>query len=411
MVNIYIIDNKTSRSSVYGIGTYINQLENSLLQSDLSVCFIHLNTDTLRFSQKIENGFSHWYIPFPKNKYKDEEKHNSLYLQNIVFIFRKYIQQTDNLIFHLNYPKHQSFIDALKEVFNCKIILAIHYFSWCFDILGNVSQLQSIINKPETELNEHGMKVKKSFDEEKTILCSVDKIISLSIHTSGLLQNIYNIEKNKIITIYNGLENKANKKNDRKLIRIKYNLPLDAPVVVFAGRLDPIKGLSNLLIASKIILNHQQNCHIIIAGSGDYETYLKECDNKWMNIHFTGLLNKTELYEIYSIADFGVMPSYHEQCSFVAIEMMMHGLPIIASNSTGLSEMVDEGISGLHVPVGEYTDKAEIDNSLLAEKTLYMLKHPEECKHMGANARRRYETVYSLEIFSKKMIEFYQSLY
>jgi glycosyltransferase involved in cell wall biosynthesis len=201
------------------------------------------------------------------------------------------------------------------------------------------------------------------------------------------------------------------KEFDRKSIYRKYNLPMEVPVIIFAGRLDQVKGLAYFIQASKIVLDQIPNCQIIIAGSGDYHIFMKERGNKWMNIHFSGLLEKKELYELYSIADFGVMPSFHEQCSYVAIEMMMYGLPIIGSTSTGLSEMIDEGVTGLHVPVEEFEDKVEIDVILLAEKILYLLENESVRKQMSINARRRYETMYTSEIFSQNMLKFYQSLY
>ena len=411
MSNLYIIDNKASRSSVFGIGTYINELGKSLQQSDLQPCFIHLNSDRQRFFQEIEDGVPHWYFPLPKLKYKDDEKHNKLYFQNVVFVLRQYIKPTDHLIFHLNYLHWKPFADELKAAFNCKIVLAVHFLSWCFDILGNVTQLQNIIGKSEDDLDQLSRQVRKSFNEEKTMLCSVDKVISLSKHTTYLLQYIYNTEEHYISTIYNGLEDKVYKKFDRIQIRKKFHLPVKMSVIIFAGRLDPVKGLSYFIQASKIVLNQFPNCHIIVAGSGDYQTCMKECGNRWMNIHFTGQLEKSELYELYSIADFGVMPSFHEQCSYVAIEMMMHSLPIIASTSTGLSEMIDEGITGLHVPVNESEYKIDIDISLLAEKMLYLLQHPTERKRMGTNARKRYEQLYSSEKMRKNMLNFYKSLF
>ena len=105
------------------------------------------------------------------------------------------------------------------------------------------------------------------------------------------------------------------------------------------------------------------------------------------------------------------MPSFHEQCSYVAIEMMMHGIPLIASTTTGLKEMVTDGVTGMHIPIIEHPDKVEIDTDLLAEKILYMLQHPEYRKRMGANARKRHETVYSSEIFRHNMLDLYRSLF
>ena len=411
MINLYIFDNKSSRSSVYGIGTYINQLAVSLRKSGLNVYFIHLNSDVQRFYQEVENDVNHWYVPFSKNKYKDEEKHHNLYNQNVVFFLRQYIQQTDNLIFHINYPKYQSFTEALKTSFNCKIVVAVHYFSWCFDLLGNISRLRKMIHQPEDKLDQLGKQVKKSFHEEKDLLCSVDHVLCLSKHTAGILHKIYLVHKQNISVIYNGLEDNTQKEIDRELIRKKYCLPAGVPVIIFAGRLDPVKGLSYFIQASKFVFHHYPDCHIVIAGSGDYDTCMKERGNRWMNIHFTGLLEKSELYELYSIADFGVMPSLHEQCSYTAIEMMMHGLPIVGSTSTGLSEMIDEGVTGLHVPVEEFEDKVDISTDILAEKTLFLLQNCAERKRMGANARRRYEKQYSMEVFRGNMIRFYKSLF
>ena len=156
-------------------------------------------------------------------------------------------------------------------------------------------------------------------------------------------------------------------------------------------------------------MNKLPHCHLIIAGNGFFDFYMKACEDIWMNITWTGLLSKDKLIDLYAIADIGVMPSFHEQCSFVAIEMMMHGIPFIASTTTGLNEMVEEGITGLHIPIIERHDGAEIDSSLLAEKMLYLLQNPEERSRMGMNARKRYLEKYAFPVFKQKMYDLYQS--
>jgi glycosyltransferase len=378
MLNVYIFDNKMTRSSIYGIGTYVNELSKSFRLGNVpnvNVCFIHLNYNTKRFFQEEVDNVSHWYFPVPQNKYKDEEKQNQLYFQSVVFMLKKHIRRTDNLIFHLNYLNCKTFSDELKTSFNCKIVLAVHYLTWCIDILGNASHLKNILCESKKNLDHLGIRVKKSFYEEKESLCSVDKVICLSYFTANILQKKYKVKRENISIIYNGLEEQAKESYTIDIIRQKYQLPKDTNVILFAGRLDPVKGLSYFIRASKIVLEQFPDIHFVIAGSGDYDTYLKECGNQWMNIHFLGLLEKTDLYELYSIADIGVMPSFHEQCSYVAIEMMMHGIPIIASTSTGLSEMIVDGYTGMHVPVQEFEDKVEIDVSLLAENIFFLLKN------------------------------------
>ena len=64
----------------------------------------------------------------------------------------------------------------------------------------------------------------------------------------------------------------------------------------------------------------------------------------------------------------------------------------------------------LKIPLIRYSDRVEIDTKLLAEKILYILSHPKEARKLGENGRKRYEQMYTSEIFGQKMIQFYQSL-
>lgn len=73
----------------------------------------------------------------------------------------------------------------------------------------------------------------------------------------------------------------------------------------------------------------------------------------WSKIIFSGRLPKELIYKFYQIADVGILPSFAEQCSYVAIEMMMHGLPIVGTDSTGLSEMIIDGENGYKVNLNE----------------------------------------------------------
>lgn len=117
--------------------------------------------------------------------------------------------------------------------------------------------------------------------------------------------------------------------------------------------------------------------------------------------------DKDNLYELYSVADIVSIPSFNEQRSYVAIEMMMYGLPIIGTH-VGMGEMVENDVTGLLVQAsGKHPDRVEIDSSQLAEKILYLLKYPIEAN--GQNSRKRYLNNYSSEIFRFNMIKIYES--
>jgi len=239
----------------------------------------------------------------------------------------------------------------------------------------------------------------------------MDNIICLSQFTKRLLIDYYRISSN-ISVIPNGLSDSITTSYFKKnMLKKKYQIPSISNTILFVGRLDPIKGLEYVIRSFRKILKYKPNVHLIIAGRGNFETYLKECENDWMNIHFTGFLLKEQLYELYSISDIGVIPSFHEQCSYVAIEMMMYSLPIIGTTTTGLQEMIVDGETGLHIPLIEYDDRVELDTQLLSEKMLFLLQHPKERKRMGANARKRFEKIYSSEVFHENMFNFYTTLY
>ena len=136
---------------------------------------------------------------------------------------------------------------------------------------------------------------------------------------------------------------------------------------------------------------------------------LAECKDDWGKILFTGKLSKQELYQFYQIADVGVMLSKHEQCSFVAIEMMMHGIPIIASDSTGLDEMVSDGINGYKIRTIENQAKVSFDINE-CQRLLSLAINNKNEEELRKKCRQQYEAVYSLDCMKEKMQTLYQTI-
>jgi glycosyltransferase involved in cell wall biosynthesis len=114
----------------------------------------------------------------------------------------------------------------------------------------------------------------------------------------------------------------------------------NAKIILYVGRLQEIKGIDFLIRAFKLLLQQEPDAHLIVIGNGAFSTYMKEAKDCWQKVTFTGRMEKDELYTFYQIADIGVLPSFHEQCSYSVIEMMMFGLPVIGTTSTGLCEMI-----------------------------------------------------------------------
>lgn len=409
MINLYIF-NEISPAAFYGIGTYIRELTESLIDSGINIFVVHLYSDKPKVILEDKDGVRHWFIPSPNtsNKTLSRKRLNELYYKNVVYFLQLLIKDTNALIFHLNYMHQQPLCEELRRFISCKIILVIHYFDWCFPLSGNTIRFRKLLSQNEDTPEDHF--IFKTIQEEKEFLLITDKIICLCKSTEELLKKDYGIASDRLNVVYNGLSYNANEQICVETKRKEFRIPSNVPVILFVGRLDNIKGLEYALRAFRIVLNKLPTSKMLIVGNGLYDNYMKECEDIWMSIAFTGRLEKNKLYELYSIADIGVISSLYEQCSYVAIEMMMYGLPLVTSTAGGLREMVDEGVTGLLIPVVEHSVKVEIDSTLLAEKMLYLLQHPEERQRMGINARKRFELLYSAKMLRENMINYYRSL-
>ncbi len=360
MKHIYIF-NEGSRAAEYGIGTYIQQMIIILRKfRDVSLNIINLNSSVSEFSHDVIDNYRLYSIPSSSViQLNSSEK----YVENIWFLVNPFIKslKSDNLIFFINYYQDYQLVLLIKSQYpSSKIYFVVHYQDWCFSLKGDVSYFRQIIYTDKLLLNEKEKEVIKSYENEIKILNEVDKIICLSNFTNNLLRDEYLIPQEKLIVIYNGLQNDGIVllDNEKSELKKKLLIPLEEKIILFVGRLDEIKGVDILIKAFKRIVESYNYFHLVIIGDGKLSSHLNDGRGIWRKITFTGHLNKDDLYKFYQIADIGVMPSMHEQCSYVAIEMMMFGIPLIISTTTGLNEMIDDK---------DWKYKFHINNSLKAE--------------------------------------------
>ena len=122
-------------------------------------------------------------------------------------------------------------------------------------------------------------------------------------------------------------------------------------------------------------------------------------------ISYTGPIDKKELRRWYRIADVGVIPSFSEQCSYAGIEMMMHGLPIVASDGFGVRNMFQDGVNARTAQIGNRKKPKEFISSL-TDALLELLSSESLCSDLGKSARQMYLSRYLPE----KMFDKYKKL-
>lgn len=404
--HVYLFD-ESSRASTYGVGTYIRQMIVCLTNiSKLRVHVVHIGADVEHFEIKEMQGYDLYNIPqycIPM------EGKTNFYQRNIYYLIRLNCSysESDKFIFIFNYSHHISLINYLREGFPCCCCyFVIHYQNWCFSLNGDVARFKHIIHSNDiSTLPSSEQEVYNSFLRDKELYQVVDKVICLSEFTLSLLAEEYGISRNKLMLIYNGLkdERKILVLEERNLLKIQYHFSSKEKIVLFVGRLDVVKGIEMLIMSFKDLLQRNCNYRLVVVGEGDFSFSLSKCGTDWNKITFTGRLNKEQLYDFYQIADIGVMPSMHEQCSYVAIEMMMFGLPMVVSTTPGLKEMMRGEDFGYTFDMEKDSEKSRNE---LADLIMKVLKTPLwKREKMKSLSRSCYEEKYSIQDMQKKYLD------
>ena len=401
MKHIYLLT-ESDVSSAYGRGTYIQQLK-KCFENDktVSLNIVHFFANNEEFSTSMEDNVRTFFFPFQKITPALASK----YYRSCWHVLKSYITLNDNeqIIFHLNFLQEYELVLFIKEdIPSAKIFFTLHFQQWSTALLGNVSYYKKIIsdNNPRKERIEN--EIYSYYLAEKRVFKNVDQIICLSEFTKELLINTYKLPADKIRLIYNGLQNDFTilTKKEKENLKNELYIPVQEEVLLFVGRLEQSKGLDILINSFKKVVESYQNCKLIIIGDGDFSKYFKEIKGYRNKIIFTGKLDKNELYTYYQIADIGIIPSFHEQCSYVAIEMMGFGIPIISSSASGLCEMIKEYKGGTIVDISGSENKMTNTSYILFQEILSSLKAKK-------NIKAKMPDIFKLE----KMRKEYQILY
>ena len=222
----------------------------------------------------------------------------------------------------------------------------IHAHDWLAYPAGiaamEVSGKPLVIHVHATDFDRSGGNVNPDvYRIEKNGMDAASKIITVSNLTRDIVINKYNINPDKVETVYNAVE-QVNISDD-----ITVNKGFDEKVVTFLGRITLQKGPDYFIEAAYKVLKVMNNVRFVMAGSGDMmermirrAAFLKITDR----FHFTGFLKGRDVFTMLAMSDVYIMPSVSEPFGISPLEAMQSNVPVIISKQSGVAEILTHAV-------------------------------------------------------------------
>ncbi len=233
----------------------------------------------------------------------------------------------------------------------------------------------------------------------------VNKIIIISKELQFILEKEYRIKKNKLKTIYNGIELKKIKEMKKdKILEYKEIFHNESLIKFIAvGRLSKEKGHRYLIEAFSKVKKDIPNSKLIIIGDGPLREELEMLIEKMSlknDIVFLGV--KKNIFKYLTKSNIFVFSSIYEALPTVLLEALACGLPIISTNcETGPKEILDNGRYGFLVNVSDSKD--------LAEKMIFLGKNREIMKNYSQKSIKRAK-FFNIEKMRKQWIDLIEAI-
>lgn len=251
-------------------------------------------------------------------------------------------------------------------------------------------------------------------EAESRILEFADRITISTPAEEAQLKWLYGADTSKVTILPPGVSLERFRPLPKELAKDQLGIPQRNRNIIFAGRIEPLKGIDTLLRAMALIQERrpaavENVCVAIIGGdpwTDDPDDEMARLQALWqeLDIHdlvtFLGSKDQDVLPFYYAAAEMVVMPSHYESFGLVALEAMAMGTPVIASEVGGLAFLVRDGETGFHVP--------SRDPEALAER-IYRLLVDNNCRSaLGQNARA-YAQQFAWPIIVDRMLRLYEN--
>lgn len=257
---------------------------------------------------------------------------------------------------------------------------------------------------------------------ERTSILDADAIIAVSESTRADILRAYpDVNPDRIQVIYNGIDLAEYQKTSEIAALNDYRIDPAKPYVLFVGRITRQKGVTHFVDAIRYLPGDAQV--VLCAGAPDTPEIATEMRQKVEDarrhhphiIWIERMVTKQEAIQLYSHARVFCCPSVYEPFGIINLEAMACRVPVVASATGGIKEVVVDGETGYLIPFDQDTvtgfpvDPGKFSKDL-AGGINRLVADPDKCKRFGDAGRRRVEENFGWGAVARQTIRLYEQL-
>jgi D-inositol-3-phosphate glycosyltransferase len=252
---------------------------------------------------------------------------------------------------------------------------------------------------------------------ETELLRQADQIIAATPAELAQMQWLYRADVSRVTVIPPGVDLEHFYPRPAGECKARLGLRPEQKLVLFVGRIEPLKGVETLLQAmarlrQQGVCECEQMCLSIIGGQPSDSPGARNAELERLKelrgalgiadmVTFLGPRDQDALPDYYAAAEVVIMPSHYESFGMVALEAMACGTPVIASEVGGLAFLVKDGETGFHVP--------DREPMLLADRICAIITDPILRLELGQQASAHAQA-YGWPVIANQIVAVYEAV-